>query len=90
MTKTNGYKHLYDPTDEQNPLVIEIHEYEAEESGFKFDSVVNITIDFLRYPDKGSSRYCLLPKRYCNTKSIVDIQNTEDNTFFVVCFDIFT
>ena len=81
FTKTHRYEKFYDPIDEMIELHVENHEYEQGETCFSFDSVIELTIKFLRYIDIESSSCCSLPEPHCASDSIVNIQNTEDNCF---------
>ena len=64
-----------------NEFDAKIHEYQQVESCFSFGCVMNSTIKFLRYLDIRAYIYCILPKPHCAPKSIVNVQNTEDNCF---------
>ena len=52
--------------------------------GFSFYSALKFSKRF-RYHDIAVYSYCILPKPYCNSKSSVNIQKTEDNYSFL-CF----
>ena len=76
FTITNNYRIYYDPSDEQNELYDEIHEYERRESDLNWNKI-------FRYREIGASCYCIVPKLYCFPKCFVNIQSTEDIYCFV-------
>ena len=59
-------------------------EFEEGESGYKFESIPNITIKFLRYHYMKALIFCNVPKRFSSSKSVVDIQK-DDEHFFMWC-----
>ena len=69
---------------EANDLNNQIDEFEEGESGYTFDSITKLTIKMFRYHDKRASSYCKIPKPFCSSKSIVNIQN-DDNYCFLWC-----
>ena len=56
-------------------------ELEQGESGYNFDSIKKLTVKMFKYRDIRGSSYCKLPESFCNSSSIVNIQN--DNNY---CF----
>ena len=74
----NSYGNLFEPIQEQNGIDGKIQENEHGENGFSFDSIMTPTVFFIRYHDTGASIYCILPKPYFNSKSILEVQKTED------------
>ena len=59
----------------------QIDEFEPGESGYIFDSIKKLTVKMFKYHDIRASSYCKLPKAFCNSKSIVDIQNNDNYCF---------
>ena len=60
---------------EANELGHQLDEFEQGESGYLFDIIKKITVKMFKYHDIRASSYCKLPKSFCNSKSIVNIQN---------------
>ena len=56
-------------------------ESEQGESGYIFDSINKLTVKMFKYHDIRASSYCKLPKLFCNSKSIVNIQNKDNYCF---------
>ena len=56
-------------------------EFEQGESGYIFDSIKKLTVKMFKYHDIRASSYCKLPKSFCNSKSIVNIQNKDNYCF---------
>ena len=56
-------------------------EFEQVESGYTFDSIKKLTVKMFKYHDIRASSYCKLPKSFCYSKSIVNIQNNDNYCF---------
>ena len=74
-----------EPIDEQNDLHSSPNVYQQVERGLSFDSVTKITVKVLRIHEIQASKYCFVPKPYCDYESIVNKQNTDDNYCFSWC-----
>ena len=81
FTITNNFKNQYEELNESNELSDQIDEFEQGESGYIFDSIKKLTIKMFEYHDIRASSYCKLPKPFCNSKSIVKIQNNDNYCF---------
>ena len=51
------------------------------DSGYIFDSIKKLTVKMFKYHDIRASSYCKLPKSFCNSSSIVNIQNDDNYCF---------
>ena len=69
---------------EAKELGIKIEEFEEGESGHTFDSIAKLTMKMYRCHDRRASSYCKMPKPFCNSKSIVNIE-TNDNYCSLWC-----
>ena len=56
-------------------------EFGQGESGYIFDSIKKLIVKTFKYHDIRASSYCKLPKSFCNSKSIVNIQNNDNYCF---------
>ena len=56
-------------------------EFEQVESASIFDSIKKITVKMFKYHDIRAFSYCKLPKSFCNSKSLVNIQNNDNYCF---------
>ena len=81
FTITNKFKNQYEKLNEANELDHQIDEFEQGESGYIFDSIKTLTLKMFKYHDIRASSYCKLPKSFCNSKSIVNIQNKDNYCF---------
>ena len=81
FTLTNNFKIQYEELNEVNELSDQIDEFEQGESGYIFDSIKKLTVKMFKYHDIRASSYCKLPKPFCNSKSIVNIQNDDNYCF---------
>ena len=81
FTLTNKFKNQLEEVNESNELSHQIVEFEQGESGYIFDSIKNLTVKMFRYHDIRASSYCKLPKTFCNSTSIVIIQNDDNYSF---------
>ena len=59
----------------------QIDEFEQVESGYTFHNIKTLAVKLFRYHDIKACSYCKKLKRYCNSKSIINIQNTENVSF---------
>ena len=81
FTITNMCKNQYEELHEADELNHQIDEFEQGESGYIFDSIKKLTVKMFKYHDIKASSYCKLPKPFCNSKSIVNIQNNDNYRF---------
>ena len=81
FTLTNKFKNQYEEVNEANELSDQIDEFEQGESGYKFDSIKKLAVKVFRYHDIRASSYCKLPESFCNSTSIVNIQNKDNYCF---------
>ena len=81
FTITNVFKNQYEELDESNELNHQIDEFEQGEIGYIFDSIKKLAVKMFKYHDIRASSYCKLPKSFCNSKSIVNIQNNDNYCF---------
>ena len=81
FTLTNRFKNQHEEVNEVNELSDQIDEFEQGESGYIFDSIKKLTVKMFRYHDIRASSYCKLPKSFCNSTSIVNIQNNDNYCF---------
>ena len=81
FTITNNFKNQYEELNEANELSHKIDEFEEGESGYIFDSIKKLTVKMFKYHDIRASSYCKLPKPFCDSKSIVNIQNNDNYCF---------
>ena len=51
------------------------------ESGYIVDGIKKLTVKMFRYHDIRASSYCKLPKIFCNSTSIINIQNDDNYSF---------
>ena len=82
FTLTNKFKNHNEELNEANELNHQINEFEQGESGYIFDSMKKLTVKMFRYHDIRTTSYCKLPKSFCSSISIINIQN-EVNYFFL-------
>ena len=45
------------------------------------DGIKKLTVEMFRYHDIRASSYCKLPKSFCNSTSIINIQNDDNYCF---------
>ena len=81
FTITNIFKNQYEELNEANELNHQKDEFEQGEIGYIIDSIKKLTVKMFKYHDIRASSYCKLPKRFCNSKSIVNIQNNDNYCF---------
>ena len=81
FTITNKFKNQYEELREADELSHQLDEVEQGESGYIFDSKKNLTVKMFNYHDIRAFSYCKLPKPFCNSKSIVNIQNNDNYCF---------
>ena len=81
FTITNMFKNQYEETNEANELNHQIDEFEQGEIGCIFDSIKKLTVKMFKHHDIRASSFCKLPKPFCNSKSIVNIQNKDNYCF---------
>ena len=78
FTLINGFKNQYEELNEVSELGHQINEFEEGESGYIFDSIKKLKIKMFKYHDIRASSYCKLPESFCNSKSVVNIQNNDN------------
>ena len=78
---TNKFKNQHEEVNESNELNHQIDEFEQGESGYIFESIKKLTVKMFRYHDIRASSYCKIPKPFCNSSSIVNIQNDDNYCF---------
>ena len=81
FTITSMFKNPFEELDEANELSHQIDEFEQGESGYIFDRIKKLTVKMLKYHDIRASSYCKLPKPFCNSNSIANIQNKDNYCF---------
>ena len=81
FTLTIKFKSQYEELNEANELGHQLEEFQQGESGYIFDSIKKLTVKMFKYFDMRASSYCKLPKLFCNSKSIVNIQNKDNYRF---------
>ena len=81
FTITKNFKNQYEEIREADELGHSLDEFEQGESGYIFDSIKKLTVKMFKYHDIRASSYCKLPKSFCNSKSIVNIQNNDNYCF---------
>ena len=81
FTITNNFKNQYEELNEANELNHQLDEFEQGESGYIFDSIKKLTVKMFKYHDIRASSYCKLLNPFCNSKSIVNIQNNDNYCF---------
>ena len=81
FTLTNNFKNQHEEVDEANELKHQIDELQQGESGYILDSIKKLTVKMFKYQDIRASCFCKLPKSFCSSTSIVNIQN-DDNCCF--------
>ena len=81
FTLTNKFKSQHEEVNEANEINDLIDEFEQGQSGYIFDGIKELTVKMFRYHDLRASSYCKLPKSFCNSTSIVNIQNDD-----IYCF----
>ena len=81
FTITKTYRKLIDLIQDPKDLVCKILEYELLEVFSSFDSVIKLLIEILRYNGIGAISYWIVPKPYCNSKSILNTQKWDDKCF---------
>ena len=81
FTLPKKFKNQYEEINEANELSHQMDEFEQGESGYIFDSIKKLTNKMFKYHDLRASSYCKLPKSFCNSKSIVNIQNNDNYCF---------
>ena len=75
------FKNQYEEVNEANVISDQIDEIEQGESGYIFDSIKKLTVKMFRYHDIRASSYCKLLKPFCNSSSMVNIQNNDKYCF---------
>ena len=78
---TNRFKNQNEEVDIVNELNTQIVVFEQRWSGYIFDNIKELTVKMFRYKHIRASSYCKLPKPFCNSKSILNLQNTFENCF---------
>ena len=81
FTSLNKIKNQHEEVNVANELNHQIDEFEQVESGYIFDSIKKLKAKMFRYHDKRASSYCKLPKSFCSSTSIVNIQNGDNYCF---------
>ena len=81
FTITKKFKNQYEELNEANELGRQLDEFEQGENGYIFDNIKKLTVKMFKYHDIRASSYCKLPKSFCNSKSIVNIQNNDNYCF---------
>ena len=81
FTVTNKFENQYEEVNEANELSDQIDEFELGESGYMFDSIKKLTVKMFKNHDIRASSYCKLPKSFCNSTSVVNIQNNDNYCF---------
>ena len=81
FTIMNKFKNQYEELKETKELSHQIDEFEGGESGYIFDSIKKLTVKMFKHHDIRASSYCKIPKSFCNSKSIVNIQNNDNYCF---------
>ena len=75
------FKNQHEILNEANELKDLIDEFEQGESGYIFDSIKKLTVKMFKYNDIRASSYCKLPKSFCNSKPMVNLQNNDNYCF---------
>ena len=78
FTVTKNFENQYEELNEANELSHQLDEFEQGESGYIFDSIKKLTVKMFKNHDIRASSYCKLSKPFCNSKSIVNIQNKDN------------
>ena len=81
FTLTNKFKNQHEEVNEANELSDQIDDFEQAESGYIFDSIKKLAVKMFKYHDIRAYSYCKLPKSFCNSTSIVNIQNDDNYCF---------
>ena len=81
FTIINKFKNQCGELNEAIELSHQLDEFERGESGYIFDSMKKLTVKMFKYHDIRASSYYKLPKSFCNSKSIVNIQNNDNYCF---------
>ena len=81
FTISKRCKSQYEGLNEANELDHQLDEFEQGESGYIFDSIKKVTVKMFKYHDIRVSSYCKLPKLFCISKSIINIQNKDNYCF---------
>ena len=81
FTLKNKFKNQHEEVNEDNELSHQIDEFEQGESGYIFDSIKKLTVKMFKYHDIRASSCCKFSKSFCNSKSIVEIQNNDNYCF---------
>ena len=81
FTLTNKFRNQHGEVNEANELNHQIDEFEQVKSGYIFDGIKKLTVKMFRYHDTRASSYCKLPKSFCSSTSIVNIQNNNNYCF---------
>ena len=84
MTITKTFEKQYEQLVEETESDSRIGEKEQGESGYSFENIIKITTTISRYHAIQARSYCKLLKPYCDSKSVVNIQN-DDNCCFLWC-----
>ena len=77
----NKFKNQYQELNEANELSHQIDEFEEGESGYIFDGIKKLRVKMCKYHDIRAYSYCKLPKSFCNSTSIINIQNDDNYCF---------
>ena len=77
----NRFKNQYEELKEAKELGHQMDEIERGESGYIFDSIKTLTVKMFKYHDIRASSYCKLPKSFCSSTFIVNIQNDDKYRF---------
>ena len=86
FTLTNNFKIQHEEVNEANEINHQIDEFEQGESGYISDSIKKLTVKMFEYHDIRAFSYCKLPKSFCSSTSIVNIQNDDNYRLFMVYF----
>ena len=81
ITLTNMFKNQFEEVNEVNELSDQIDEFEQGESDYIFDSIKKLTVKMFQYHDIRASSYCKVPKSFCSSTSVVNIQNNNSYCF---------
>ena len=78
FTMTKSCRSLSELFEKQSQLDRRIQEYEQEESGFSFDSIIGLAMKIFRNHAIGVSIHCILTEPNCKSKFVLNSQITDD------------
>ena len=81
FTLTNKFRSQHEEVIESNEVNHQIDEFEQGESGYIIDGIKKLLAKMFRYHDIRASSYCKILKSFCNSSSIINIQNDDNYCF---------